>query len=373
MACQFRILDRNYVFQRDVRILPSSEDPNFPASNLKKFFRSKIWRSKGNFVIGATNCKLDFQEVALGPTLTATLPFGSYTIARLAEEIANQMTLAGTQTYTCEWSELTGHWSIETDGSYLSLLWASGTNTANSVGPSIGFNVIDGTGATQYTSAKIAIHTEERIVFDMGVNTPIDSFAMLFDPMTEPKFSDDAVLRLQASATNSWGSPPLDIALTVNTDWRLATHFFTSAQSYRYWAVKIVDPQNPNLSVELSKVLLAEATQLSQVPQAGFGNKIQDQSKVQSTPYGHNYFDLYPFKRDVNFSFEWLPDADNETLQKIYETIGETVPIGVALDPLEEVFEAERFFVYGTLKGDFSMKHKFTTHFDVPFVVTEQM
>lgn len=373
MSEQFRILDRNYAFQEDCTITPSSEDPNFPASNLKKFLRSKVWRSAGSFQITTSNQKIDFKESGMGPQLTATIPVGFYTVSDLEDAIKAQMELVGAETYTASYSALTGRWTIASAGSYLDLLFSSGTNVASSLGPSIGYLVSDLTGSLTYTGAKVAIHTAERVVFDMGVTTGIDSVALLFDPMVDPKFSDSAVLKIEASATNSWGSPPVSQTLTVDTDWRAALHFFTSTQSYRYWAVTIIDPQNPNLYVELSKVILAFATQLSQVPQAGFGHNVSDQSKSQTTPYGHKYSDLYPMLHTQTFTYEFLPDADVQTLQKMYEVLGETVPIALALDPGEECFDKERFFIYGTMKGDFKMKHRFTTYFDVPLTVEEVM
>lgn len=45
MSVDFRLLDFNYIFQSDVTLTASTEDTNFPVSNLKKFFREKVWRS----------------------------------------------------------------------------------------------------------------------------------------------------------------------------------------------------------------------------------------------------------------------------------------------------------------------------------------
>ncbi len=42
---QFRILDYNYIFDASVGLTASSENANFPVTNLRKFHRSKVWRT----------------------------------------------------------------------------------------------------------------------------------------------------------------------------------------------------------------------------------------------------------------------------------------------------------------------------------------
>jgi len=42
---EFRILDYNYAFDPSVTITATSEDSNFPASNLARYSRSRVWRS----------------------------------------------------------------------------------------------------------------------------------------------------------------------------------------------------------------------------------------------------------------------------------------------------------------------------------------
>lgn len=372
MSEQFRILDLNYAQRQDVTVIASSEDPGFPASNLQQFLRAEVWRSSGFFRIGA-NRRLDFKDDALGPELTAVLTMGVYTIASLAAEIELQMGLVGADNYTVDFSELTGLWTIETDGDYLELLNASGSNVATSIADILGFNAEDESGELAYTGARIAIHTEERVTFDMGVRTDIDSFALLFDPLRPPGFSDTAVLKLQASDTNEWTAPPLSVTLTLDTTYRMASHFFAAAERYRYWSLQIVDKQNPNLFVEVAKVMLAKATQLGQVPQAGFGRRIADQSKSAATPYGHEYSDVYSFRGSQDFNYEFLEDADVLTLEAIFDRVGRTVPIAVVLDPFEECFDKHRFFIYGTIDSDLSEKHRFTTHFDFPLNIKETM
>jgi hypothetical protein len=373
---QFRILDDNWFFNSSAEITASSSDTNFPVSNLARFFRSQVWRSNatGNFVIDSTNNKLNFKESGGGSELTATLTSGTYTSTTLAAEIKARMEDAGAETYTVSQSAITGTWTIATGGVYLALLRSSGTDTASSVWGVIGFGTLaDSTGSLTYTGANIALHTEEWVVIDLQTTEEIDSFAMVFNPIASEgiKFSDDAVIKLQANASDSWASPAVDVTLSTDPNYDVITYFFTSDQSYRYWRIKIVDPKNAYLYVEIGKLLLAKATQLTQMPEFGFKFKVNDQSKISKTPYGHRYADIYPSLRQLQFDYKAMVLADLETLYQIYARVGNMVPMGFALDPTETLFDKDQFFIYGYLNNEFSSGQAFYSYFDSAIQIEE--
>lgn len=105
-----------------------------------------------SIVIDASNNKLDFRENA-SATLTATITAGVYTPTELCAEIDAGMELVGDQSYTCEFNTQTRKFTITTGGSYLDLVFASGSNAANSISSAIGFDIEDQQSATFYTSA----------------------------------------------------------------------------------------------------------------------------------------------------------------------------------------------------------------------------
>jgi hypothetical protein len=263
---EFRILDYNYAFDPSVSITATSEDSNFPASNLARYSRSRVWRSSG---IAAT----------------------------------------------------------------------------------------------------------ERVVFDLQTSDAIDSFALLFNPIQGEgvKFSDTAVLTLKANATNSWATPAVSVTLAIDANYDVITHFFTSPQSYRYWAVEIQDVGNAFGYVEIAKVILANSTQLGQLPELGFKDSIQDQSKVSETPYGHRYADTYPSRRSFDFNYAAMTDADIQTLQLIFRRVGSIVPVAVALDPTATLFDKDRFFLYGFLDNKFQGSNRFYNFFDAGLKLEEAL
>jgi hypothetical protein len=100
--------------------------------------------------IDATNEDIDFTDSS--STVVATLTNKVYTTPlELATEIATKMTAASVDTISCEYSSSTGKFTLSSDGTVLSLLWNSGTNTATSAGATIGFDVsADDTGSLSY-------------------------------------------------------------------------------------------------------------------------------------------------------------------------------------------------------------------------------
>lgn len=116
------------------------------------------------------NSSIDFQNVALGPEIQATLRLGYYSLSALMNEIeramnaadpANLYTVTADRTFS---SGTQNRVTIMTSGSFLSLLFATGTRSSTTVAPLIGFPLTDQTGATSYqgtSSAGIVLLPEE--------------------------------------------------------------------------------------------------------------------------------------------------------------------------------------------------------------------
>lgn len=136
----------------------SSIAMDFPANELATvtFEIGGINFGENLITIDANNKYIDFTDST--GTVAATLVEGPYqTPIHLADAIASKMTAASAPSaadaITCTFDSSTGKFTIASDGSVLSLLWNTGTNTANSVGTTIGFLVAaDDTAALTYTS-----------------------------------------------------------------------------------------------------------------------------------------------------------------------------------------------------------------------------
>jgi uncharacterized protein YaiE (UPF0345 family) len=372
MSVEFRIIDDIMTQRSDTLITASSSDSSFPVANLKKEQRSAVWRSNGNYVITTSNNKIDFKESGGGPELTATLAAGTYTAATLATEIKTKMeAVNGADTITVSRSASTGKWTISTSGAFLSILFSTGTNAATSARSVIGFGSNDFTGATSYIGASVALHTEEWVKFDLLTPTDIDSCVLVFDKLQGAKLSSLAVVKIQGNATDSWASPSVNVTLTFDETPEIYSYFWITTQTFRYWRVNVVDPANPNLYVELSKVILGKATQLSRAPDNGFSIQYSDNSKVDATPYGHEYADIYPVLMNGSFDYTALPYVDAKILQEIYLRVGNVTPVCIVLDSAEALFDKDRMAIYGKLSGDNSYRHQVYDYFNAGLQIRE--
>jgi len=109
-----------------------------------------------DFQIDQDNSSLDFVAINLGPTLQATLRFGSYSLSGLMREIKRAMESADpAHTYTVQAdrtfvSGTENRVSITTNGTFLTLLFGTGPRVTTSVHTLIGFATANRTGAITY-------------------------------------------------------------------------------------------------------------------------------------------------------------------------------------------------------------------------------
>jgi len=112
-----------------------------------------------NISIDSTNQNLPFKAASLGSEKNAVLAVGSYSLSSLADAIAAAMNLADTaNTYTVTIDRTVNsgqenRLTIATSGSFLSLLFSSGTTAPSSVRDLLSYGHSDLTGATSYQNS----------------------------------------------------------------------------------------------------------------------------------------------------------------------------------------------------------------------------
>lgn len=366
-----KFLATNLCTESATSITASSANVNFPSSNLKNPLRSKRWRSSGTFVIDSTNNKINFKESGGGSELTATITSGTYSVATLKTEIKTQMDAVGASDYTITYSTSTGLWTIASNGAFFSLLNNTGTNQAAALFKvSLGFPNSDKTGALTYTGSTIAIHTLESIVFDFQTAQDINSVVLLWPKEDGIKLSSSAVVKIQANATNVWTSPAVNQTLTVDNDYTVASHYFSSNQSYRYWRITIQDPTNPELYVELGLAWIGESLNFNEA-ENGFKWGYEDLSKVSDNEFGHVYVDEYPIRRTLNFNYSFILYSTAKILDEAYLLNGNKKPVLVVLDQSEAVFDKDHFLIYGKMGKSFDLDHVSYNLFKGGFKITE--
>lgn len=367
-----KFLNYNLSSQNETTVTSSTADVDYPATNLKHDFRSKKWMSapNGAFVIDNSNNEIDFEET-ISVELTATLVPGTYNAATLATEISTKMDAAGANTYTVQYSQATGLWTVSSSGAYFSLLCNSGTNQSkNTFKKILGFTNSDKTGALTYTGTNIAIHTEEWVTFDAITSEPVDTIALFWPKESGIKLSDSAIVKVQANATNNWSAPAINVTMTIDNDYMVASHLFSTDQSYRFWRVSIIDPSNAYLQVELGVFYVGKSLTVQDADN-GFTFTTKDTSKTYQNDFGNMYVDEYPMENTLDLDFTVLQYQEAKTIENAYRQNGLRKPVLVILDPTEIVFSKNHFLVYGKMTKPVEIKQVSYDIFNTSLVIRE--
>jgi len=186
------------------------------------------------------------------------------------------------------------------------------------------------------------------------------------------KLTGASVIKIQANATNVWTSPAVDQTLTINDTYSVASHYFTTDQSYRYWRVLITDPTNPWGYIELGMVWIGKSLSIDNA-ENGFEYSIEDQSRVDETPFGHKYTDEYPTKATLKISYSFLEYDEIQILDNMYRTNSTKKPVLVVLDPTDSVFNKDHLMIYGMLSKKIALKHSHYNLLGVPDVTIEEL
>jgi hypothetical protein len=318
------------LWRRGTVLAESSQHPQFPSEDTQIDTPLQPWRSRygtgsgfGLFVIGATNKYIDFDEG--GAELTATLATGNYNGTTLATEIKTKMDAAG-GTYTITYSETTGKFTIYRAGGNFTLRWQSGTNTANTVGTTLGFVVSSNdTGADTYTSDYRRIHyPAEYIDLDQGSANQFNFVALINH-------------NISASATITvYGAD--DSAFTSNVVSDVVTHnaaniyfFLSAARTKRYIRVHIADPTNTNSYLQIGTVFIGSYWEPGFSFLVDYEDGFEDASDIEASD------DLVIYAREktilgtMALPFR-LTDSDKATAALFMRTVGLTKSFVVCWD-----------------------------------------
>lgn len=256
---------------RDGTILgQSSEYPQYPAINTQLDSKKYLWKSRfgtgsgnGLFVVDDDNKYIDFDEG--GGEIVGTLTKANYTALSLIEHIATIMTtrsaaVGNTWTYQGTFSEATGKATIEeTAGpNNFTILWKTGThgadNADNHVGTTIGYaDSADDDGASaSFTADYVRVHFPKAYIeIDLGAAYEINFVALL-----NHNIETGSTLKMTGATDSGFSAGVVNETITWNAD--DLYHFFSSAQTKRYWRLHIEDIDNADGYIQVGTVFLGK-------------------------------------------------------------------------------------------------------------------
>ena len=332
----------------------SSEQAAFPIENaFNQNRRSKVWRSNGYFNITALNNKLVIRETA-GVDLLVTVPVAEYnSYLDFLAALKAALDLAGASTYTVT-QNVDKKIVLASNGSGGGgIFQIRGADAQSTLVNVIGFDASNGyTGALSYVADVIRIHTSEWIVWDTGIASKPNAFAMTSSKTTGLKFSPSSSLVLKGSPTNPllWTTPPVEIDLEFDDE--VIAHITEedfSDVGCRFWRLDLTDIDNAYGYLEVGAFFLgkwwAPSDSCAIFP---FSLARNDRSETIVTEGGQTFSSLKPKYRSVAINYNELNKTDVEDLDFWWEKYGTGKPFFVSCDT-NEIFSNmfQRKVIYG--------------------------
>lgn len=332
-------MDNNFAELTSNTVQKSSELSNFPITNVQNRFRSKVFKFSGRFEITASNQNIYIND---GSPKTAVVTIQNYaTPALLATEMTTQLN-AVSSGWTVTYDSVGGTYKFTiSHGSGHTIVFS---NSTNAIWDTIGF-----TGSTDLAAPQTADeqrnHTSEFITFDFNGPVPIEFFAMIGPLDEEVSFSDQATVRLQLSNIDYWGSSPIDITLTKNSQGYMRFLDDIANSTYRFAHISIEDKLNPlgPEGLKVGHIYLGDYTTFTTNNNiaTGFKFEINDPSRVDSSENGALYFDRVPkYYKFGSTSINFLAKAEKELIEQMFYDFGLTTPLYVSIDPRTEITQS---------------------------------
>jgi hypothetical protein len=313
----------------------SSQNTNFPATNLDDIYRRyKSWRTDGYFNIVAGLNTIVFRE-SVGVDLTATITVDEYVSDSLFfAAIKSALDAAGASTYTVSRSTTTKKIQIVSDGLGGGGIFELRFATSTAMAAILGFDDVNLSGSLTYVADDISLHTEEFLIWDMGVPLNPTDFCVAGLRNDFINVSPSATIKLQGNHTNNWSAPAYE--QTIVFDDRLfylhsATGLHT--EPLRYWRFYVQDKRNPlgYIEINLSFVGISQDFDRGCV-RFPLRNTSRDPSVVSFSEGGNTFVEKRQKSQFISLDWNGLTKEDREALFNIFEQKGLSEPFFLSAD-----------------------------------------
>jgi hypothetical protein len=152
--------------------------------------------------------------------------------------------------------------------------------------------------------------TSENVVFELDAAAEFDSIGIV-----NHNFTDDAVITIQANATDSWGAPSFEQVLTTWNEYIMFC-FFDSTTSYKFWRLLIADTTNTDGFIEIGYISLGNSLYQAHIsPTQEMTNNTNSQVEF-STSTNQPFGDPRPNYNNINIEIRM---SNNQ--RKLYDTM----------------------------------------------------
>ena len=159
------------------------------------------------------------------------------------------------------------------------------------------------------------------IVLDAGTGLTItaDSCAVI-----NHNFSGSSETRIQAHASDSWGTPSVNTVVTYRAGTMVL--FFTSA-AFRFWRFSFDDTTNADTFYEVGRLMLGEYLQVDPSSLIEFPEKHIRNDRVAFSRSNQHYADQGSGWKELSYQFQDSDDTMKGKVETMWNTVGKFKPL----------------------------------------------
>ena len=195
------------------------------------------------------------------------------------------------------------------------------------------------------------------IVIDLGSAKQVTSFFIV-----DHSFTSSATVRLQANTSDSWGSPPVDIILSI-TDYIM--YNYTIDETYQYWRLTFDDNTNPDF-VRIGRIMMG-------VPLSGLRMQQDQRLTVKTTTdtttnkTGQKFIRIgYEFNSN-SINLQNITFDKEQEIKTMFRAAGNRTPVILVIWENEIDKQAPLYCFITDTTANLQRKSKFITPFAVSF------
>lgn len=157
---------------------------------------------------------------------------------------------------------------------------------------------------------------DETLVIDLGSAGAATSIILLDHTLT----AADSAIAIQANATDSWGAPSFNQALT----WASGTIGLTfSSQSFRYWRLKFTKSAAGE-SRDIGRIFLGTYLEPTATPDYdGYDEKLEDPSRKTKSRSGQTWVEQLDQYGLVTLDLSRINQTDVDNIKTVFDSVGQ--------------------------------------------------
>ena len=317
----------------------SSENSTFPATNITGDRRVKVWRSNGYYNVTSSNNEILFNEG--GSDVTATITAAEYTSGSSflsAVESAMEAASPNTRNYTVSYDATTGKIRIAVTSGTFEVKWGS-----SSAADMLGFDPTDDSGASAYIADALRLHTNEFVLVDLGIASIPYAFIAINQRNESIPLSPNATLTIEGNSTNTFSTTQFSQTLTYdNSAIAYSNLSGFAAVGYRYWRFNVVDRDNGNGYVSISKLFLGDVFNPSRGAMQ-FGARFShiDDSITSFAIGGQSFSEIRSQSESFGIRYFGLTNAEKEQLETVFREKGTHTKFFMVIDNTAEAMTTD--------------------------------